>query len=141
MFLSGAYLGDFTMQTVAPGDEFDVAFGVDDRVTIEREPKEIERGDTGVVGKKAKARWEWSVEVKNGHKRSIDVEIWEQIPLTSRQDVSVKLLPVGSGTPEPVKEDGGLMHFDVSVGASGKKTLVWGYQVEYPSDISLGWLE
>jgi len=141
VFLSGAYLGDFTLDVVAPGDEFDVAFGVDDRVTVKRVPRELSRGDKGVTGRKGRARWQWDVTVGNGHRRAIDVELWEQVPVSLREDVEVKLLDPTEGTPAPTEQDGGLLEFEFPLNAGQKKTIGWGYQVDYPADLQLGWME
>ena len=137
-FLGGGYLGDFSLPTVAPGETFDVAFGVDDRVSIERVPKKIVTDGAGAVGKRAKARWDWEVRVRNGRKAPIDLVIVEQVPLSNRDDVVVTLLP---GTPAPVREDDGRVELRLVVGAGASTTATWGYQIEYPSDLSLGWME
>jgi uncharacterized protein (TIGR02231 family) len=138
VFLSGAYLGEFTMNTVAPGESFDVAFGVDDRVTVKRLHQGISEGETGIVGRRAKARWAWEVRVRNGHRRAIDVVLLEQLPLSTRQDVEVTLLP---GPTPPVREDDGRLRFRVALPPGQEGQVSWGYQVEYPADLSLGWME
>lgn len=138
VFLAGAYLGDMQLETVPPGEKFDVAFGIDDAVTVKRVPRSIQEGKTGIVGKRATSRWAWDVRIKNGRKRAIDVVVHEQIPVSTQDEVKVTLLP---STPEPKVEDGGLLKFRVDVAAGAEKTVSWGYAVEYPSDVSLGWLE
>ncbi len=141
VFLSGAYLGDFQMQAVAPGEDFDLSFGVDDRVAVRRVPRELTRGEPRLVGKKARARWEWDDEVHNGHGRGITVELHEQVPVSTRDDVEVELLDLTTGTPEPRVGKGGLLEFGFELKPGKKKTLGWGYQIEYPADLALGWME
>jgi uncharacterized protein (TIGR02231 family) len=139
VFLDGAYLGDFTMQTVAPGDDFDVDFGVDDHLTVKRVGRDIETGRTSVVGKRARAHWVWDVHVRNGHKRAVHVLVKEQVPLTSRSDVAVSML--GTPSPAPKIGDQGMLDFPLDLQAGQEGVVSWGYQVEYPADLSLGWLE
>lgn len=138
VFLEGAYLGDFQMPLVAPGEKFDVAFGVDDRVTVKRTPVQIEEGKTGLAGKRATSRWSWIVTVKSAHPRPIQAVVWEQVPVSTREDVQVTLRP---STPTPKAEDGGKLRFDVTVPAGGEARIAWGYDVQYPADLQLGWLE
>jgi uncharacterized protein (TIGR02231 family) len=136
--LDGAYLGDFELDTVAPDDTFDIAFGIDDAVTVKRTPIKIDKGTKGAVGKRERSAWEWKVEVDNGHRRAIEVEVWEQVPLSSRQDVKV----TRTGAVAPSKEEnGGLLMFTLPVKSGAKGSVSWGYMVDYPSDYSVGWME
>jgi uncharacterized protein (TIGR02231 family) len=140
VFLDDAYLGDFVLDTVAPGDEFDIAFGVDDRVTVKRKPDEVLIGDEKLGGKRAVSSWRWKVEVKNGHRRSISVEVLEQVPQSTHDDVRVSW-DVADGGPEPEEEDGGILTFPYDLGAGAGRDFVWGYEVAYPTDLYLGWME
>lgn len=141
VFLDGAFLGDFFLATVAPGDEFDLSFGVDDRVRVERTPHDIVRDQERPTGRKLVSRWEWRDRVHNTHRRPIHVELWEQVPLSPLDAVDVERLPLTSGTPEPEEERGGLLVFRYDLSAGQDSTLGWGYRVTYPSDITLGWME
>jgi uncharacterized protein (TIGR02231 family) len=141
VFLEGSYLGDFQLETVAPGDKFDVAFGVDDRVTVKRTPKQIQEGHTGVVGKRATARWDWEVHVKNSHPRPIQVDVYEQVPITTRDDVKVTVLP-STPAPTPRDDDGtGKIQFSLPLAAGAEAVVSWGYSIDYPAELVLGWME
>jgi len=140
VFLDDAYLGDFMLETVAPGDEFDIAFGVDDRVTVKRKPEDVVIGDQKLGGKRAVSRWRWKVEVKNGHRRPISVEVMEQVPQSTHDDVKVTW-DVAEGGPQPEEEDGGILKFPYDLAAGAERTFVWGYEVDYPTDMTLGWME
>ena len=138
VFLSGAFLGEFGMELVAPGESFDVAFGVDSRVGVERMPRGVERNAKIGVGKKLKSTWEWGIALKNGHPQPIRVEVWEQVPVSGRDDVEVSLL---KSTAAPSQEPQGLLKFAVELPKSGSFQLDWGYTVTYPSELLLGWME
>ncbi len=140
VFMEGAYVGDLQLPSVPPGDTFDVAFGADDRVEVERKPKNIDTGDQNLGGKKSKARWEWQIVATNRHKAAVDLRVREQVPMTSREDIDVKRLN-GSGEPESEQDEQGRIEFTVPLGSGQKKTFVWGYEVEYPSELRLGWME
>ncbi|MBW2257305.1 MAG: mucoidy inhibitor MuiA family protein [Deltaproteobacteria bacterium] len=140
VFLDDAYLGDFMLNAVAPGDEFDIAFGVDDRVTVKRKPEDIVIDDEKLGGKRAVSRWRWKVEVKNGHRRPISVEVLEQVPQSTHDDVRVSW-DVAEGGPQPEEEDGGILKFPYDLGAGAERIFEWGYEVNYPTDLYLGWME
>lgn len=138
VFLAGSYLGDMELSTVAPGEKFEVAFGVDDGVTVRRTPRKIDGGAKALVGKRATSRWEWDIRIRNGHKRPIDVLVKEQVPMPSRDDIKVSLRPSNM---VPMQLDGGLLDFRTPVAAGAEVTINWGYDVDYPSDVTLGWME
>lgn len=136
VFLGGAYVGTFPLSLAAPGDTFDVAFGADERLTVTRRPERIEVGK-GQPGKKAKATWEWKVIVNNGHSAPVKVQVLEQAPLSANDTVAVELLG-----DEPKERDAqNRLTFEGNVPAKASSTWTWGYQVIYPSELSLGWLE
>lgn len=138
IFLTGAYLGDLELPTVAPGEKFDVAFGVDDKVTVKRVSKLLKTDTSGPIGKRQVAKWDWEVRVKNGHKRPIDVIVREQLPISQRADVKVVAHP---STPAAVPKDDGIVEFPLTVAPGADGVVTWGYEVEYPSDLQLGWME
>jgi uncharacterized protein (TIGR02231 family) len=140
VFLDGAYIGDTFLDTVAPGATFDLAFGSDDRVAVKRRPAQIELG-ASAGAKREKSRWEWEVVVRNGRKTPIRVELKEQIPVSNRAEISVALNPPAKGAPAPKEEPGGMLSWRYEVPAGAEHKLAWGYAVEYPAGLGLGWME
>lgn len=140
VFLDQDYLGLLQVDTVAPGESLDVAFGVDDRVRIERVPAQLKEGDAGLFGKRARSSWRWKLAVTNAHDRPVTVEVREQVPVTTLKEVEVALLPQQGG-PAVAPDDEGLMHWTVDVGAKGETGFTWGYRVDHPAELALGWME
>ncbi|MBN2797594.1 MAG: mucoidy inhibitor MuiA family protein [Deltaproteobacteria bacterium] len=138
VFLSGAYLGDTVLDTVPPGDAFDVAFGVDDRVHVARKPREIRRDEVRTGGRRSVSRWEWSVAMENRRARPVAVELWEQVPVSRSAEVEITLT---GATVEPVHEPEGLLRFELTLAPRQQQTLDWGYQVVLPADTSARWME
>lgn len=138
VFLGSGYLGDMGLDTVPPGEKFDVAFGIDDQVTVRRRAKAIKEGAGSTVGKRSTSSWDWEVRVKNAHRGPIEVVVKEQLPISQRDDVKVSPRP---SQPAAVALDDGFLDFTLKVTAGAEATLNWGYEVEYPSDLSLRWME
>jgi uncharacterized protein (TIGR02231 family) len=141
VFLGGGYLGEMDLALVAPTQTFDVAFGVDDRVRVKRRPKKISEGQQALIGKRAKSTWIWEVVIKNTNPLPINVDLREQMPISTRQEIDVKRLPAEKGQAEPTDTGNALLRFTYLVKSGEENVLTWGYSVEYPSDLSLGWLE
>ena len=72
------------------------------------------------------------------HRSAINVLVKEQIPVSTRDDVKVMARPA---TPAPTLKDGGLLEFSLTVGAGAEGVVTYGYEVEYPTEIQLGWME
>jgi uncharacterized protein (TIGR02231 family) len=136
-FLGSAYLGDFSLPAAAPGEKFDVAFGIDEHVTVHRTPRTVETTNPTVTKRRA-STWAWQLDAKNAYKRTIMLTVAEQVPITSRTDTTVALLP---GKLAPTADEQGRLSFALPVPAGQSATLQWGYRVEYPSDLNFGWLE
>jgi uncharacterized protein (TIGR02231 family) len=140
VFVGDAYVGTMWVDTVPPGESFDVSFGPDDRVTVKRTRRVTETGEAGAPGRRATARWRWGIEVRSALSTATKVVVMEQVPVTTRDDVEVRH-DVSTGGPTAEADDGGLLSFPLQVRAGGTASFEWGYTVAYPGELSLGWME
>jgi len=139
VFLDGDYVGKTWLEAVPTGEDFDLSFGPDDAVTVARSRGETSTGDGGPAGRRQRAQWSWTVDVASSRPTPIAVEVREQVPLSSRDDVTVDW-SVDDGA-QPEEEDGGVLSFSLSVPARGRAGMTWGYVVTYPGDTTMGWME
>jgi uncharacterized protein (TIGR02231 family) len=140
VFAGGAYVGELWLDTVPPGESFDVSFGPDDRVVVRRTREQTTTGEGVTASRRQRASWRWGLELRSTHRAAVRVEVREQVPISPRDDVEVSW-SVDRGGPAPVEEDGGVLAFPVPVPAAGTARFSWGYDVTYPSDLVLGWME
>jgi uncharacterized protein (TIGR02231 family) len=125
--LGGSDLGRGTMESVAPGEEFDLALGVDPSVSVER--RMVRRRDDS-----SGSRWAsdvtWGLRVTNHRREEVRVKVRDQAPLSPDEDVSVRLHDVEPDPAEDPIEDGMLL-WNLTVPAGEERNATFRYEVKY----------
>ena len=79
--------------------------------------------------------------LKNTHPTAATIELREQVPVSGQADVQVTWKGIAGATPVEEHSGSGILVFEFPLPAKGTTTTSWGYQVEYPADRWLGWME
>ena len=95
--VAGIYVGDefvgrAPVPMTPPGGEIELAFGVDDRVEIERKVLERKRLTAGLVSKDEVYRYRVRIEVKNRYATPIAVKLLDLVPVTRDEKIKVAVL-------------------------------------------------
>ncbi len=136
-FLEEAFVGTTSIAQTAPGAEIELALGVDDRVTVERELVERTahkaRFGTGRGGVER-----WTITVTNARATPATVTVRDRLPVSRVADI--KIVDVAL-TPEPAERDElGRVEWvaRLAPGATWKADIRFG--VEHPKDTPItGW--
>jgi uncharacterized protein (TIGR02231 family) len=134
IFHQGEFVGGTRLKTVAPGQEFEVFLGVDDRVKVDRRLVE------GSVDKKLlvdvrRLSYAYEIEVTNLKQRRETVTLIDQLPLPRHESVKVRRLET---RPDPVKEtDMGRLCWELSLEPGEKRSVRFGFSIEAPRDVEL----
>lgn len=137
VFLDDAFVGTAAIEGVAPGGELELALGVDDRVTVE---KELARRDDDKkrLSSTRRSSEAWTIEVANHRDAGIHLVVRDRVPTSRHPDVKVVDVKL---KPEPAEHDDlGRVEWrtDLAAGATWKADLSFG--VEHPKDLPLsGW--
>jgi uncharacterized protein (TIGR02231 family) len=131
-FLTDRYVGKASLAMVAAGSEFEVAFGVDERVKVKREIVEQESGKKGIFSGKEVVHRHWKTTVENLRKEGIEIEVRDRIPVSENEKIVVKVLD-GSTAPTESKERGLRFH-RLKLGAGGKQLIELVYEVSFPPE-------
>jgi uncharacterized protein (TIGR02231 family) len=136
-FLEDAFVGTTSIAQTAPGGEIELALGVDDRVTVEREL--VERtAHKARFGTSRGGVERWTITVTNGRATPARVTVRDRIPVTRAADI--KIVDVAL-TPEPAERDElGRVEWvaQLAPGATWKADIRFG--VEHPKDMPItGW--
>lgn len=126
--LGGSELGRGTMESVAPGEEFDLALGVDPSVSVER--RMVRRRDDS-SGSQWASDVTWGLRVTNHRREEVRVKVRDQVPLSPDEDVSVRLHDVEPDPAEDPMEDG-LLLWNLAVPAGEERNATFRYEVKYP---------
>lgn len=140
LYRDGAYVGRIRMPQTDPGGEAELAFGRDPRIEVARRQIADEGGESGIRylnGRKTRER-AWLTTLTNLSEAPVVVRIVERLPVAGHEDIEVALLDeVPLPTERNLDDRRGVLAWDVTVPASGRSRLPFGYSVSWPEDKAL----
>jgi uncharacterized protein (TIGR02231 family) len=139
VFIDGKYVSSSSFNKILPGDSFDVSFGVDEAVRVERKLKRKFTEYTGLVGKNVKISYEYEIEVQNGKGREISIEVRDNFPISRNEKIKV-VLESPRGEEAQIGDDG-IIRWRFNLPVGGKKILSVKFYVEFPKDLKVVGLE
>nr|MDT0666682.1 DUF4139 domain-containing protein [Micromonospora sp. DSM 115978] len=120
--------------TVAPGAEFELHLGVDDRLTVERE---LVRRNTGkrMVGNTRRTDLGYRVTLANHTGRTARVTLTDQVPVSANADVEIR---DEQTTPNPdERSELGILTWTLELTPGQRRHVDFGFRVEHPRDAYL----
>jgi hypothetical protein len=132
LFVGEDPAGTAFLKLVAPGERFTLPLGVDRAVRPIRNVTLVQ-SEKGFIGKDEETAYKVTIEVANPYAFPLPVRIHDQWPLTSDDDVDIKLVRT-----EPfAKQDKvkGTLEWELTVPASGKTVVSFEYTLRHPK----GW--
>ncbi len=136
-FLDDAFVGTTTIEQTAPGGEIELALGVDDQVTVEREL--VERtAHKARFGSTRGAVERWRITVTNGRTTPARVTVRDRVPVSRHADVKIVDVLLA---PEPAERDElGRAEWVAQIDAGATWTADVRFGVEHAKDTPVtGW--
>jgi uncharacterized protein (TIGR02231 family) len=135
IFVGGEFVGQGEIQTTGPGGEIGFALGADENIRLVRTvvPTTVREG---VFSKDDVTTYAVTIQIGNYKKQPIAIEVVDQIPKSSHEDVEVELI---STAPPPLKEADadGVLRWRLSIPANQTKTISLSYKIGRPADWQL----
>jgi uncharacterized protein (TIGR02231 family) len=142
LFRDGDFVGTTSMESKAPGESFDLGFGQDDQVRVERKAMKVETGTGGFFDfHKGERRYRWMTTVSNYHESTVKVEVREQLPRSRQQNIEVT---AGDMKPKAMAEDPakpGLLRWQLELAPKQKGKVDFSYKVKFPEGSQVSGLE
>jgi uncharacterized protein (TIGR02231 family) len=138
LFEGDDYLGATRLEFTAPGQEFQLVLGADERLRVEREllMREVEKAF--IVGDRRRIRYAYKIELENLRESPQTVYVRDQLPVARDEQIRVKL---ESADPKPAEHSQlNLLEWRVTVGAGAKSAIRFEFSVEYPSTLDIAGL-
>lgn len=135
LYRDGVYVGRGVLPLLSPGDTQRLGFGADDRIKVER--KEVRRltGETGIITTAAVDERQYAITLQNLHDRPVKVEVLDQMPYSTHEDIKVEMLPgVTTPTERDVERQRGVMAWRLDLKPAEKSVVNFGYRVTAPKD-------
>jgi len=143
IFLDNNFVANASMSQVAPGEEFWTFLGVDASIKVERKLIKKNQKQEGLFDKKTKMVYEYLTEITNNKKREEEIVVWDQLPISSHQDIVVTLLEPQFDKDTPTLKKNELNYFEwlFKMKAGERIRIPFVFSVEYPRERQVSGLE
>ncbi|MDP9791752.1 uncharacterized protein (TIGR02231 family) [Catenuloplanes nepalensis] len=139
VFHGGDFVGRTRLKPWAPGEELELALGVDDRVRVERE--QTRRTATKAALSATRRREaEYTITVGNHTPRAAHVTVLDQLPVSRDEAISIRETRFDPAPAE--RTEMGELTWTLQVPAGETRTVVFGFRAEIGKGVELdGWRE
>jgi uncharacterized protein (TIGR02231 family) len=134
IFHGAQFTGETYLDTVVPGEEFEVQLGVDDQVKVERKLTR-RAASKALIGGTRTIDIGYEITVQNHHDRKATVTVHDHIPVSTDGDIKVR---TREATPPPATTtDLGELTWNLTL-APGKPTVIaHRFTVEHPAQVTV----
>ncbi|MFH1159227.1 MAG: mucoidy inhibitor MuiA family protein [Pseudomonadota bacterium] len=142
LFRDGAFVGQSRLPLLRPGQENDLAFGVDDQISVRRRVLKDERSEAGVIARDNVQERHFVTELQNLHKEKVKIVVLETVPVPQDKQIGVEIV-AGQTTPGYEKDKDnvkGLLRWEVPLESRQKSELRLGWKVTWPKDQAISGL-
>ena len=133
LFRDGTFVGNGRLPLLAPGEEHELGFGVDDAVRVRHAIAEEKRAETGIITSSKTDTRSYRITVKNLHERAIPVTVIDQIPVSQNADIKIELLGKTAPTKRDMDDKRGLLAWEMELKPDEEKAVEFGYRVTWPA--------
>jgi uncharacterized protein (TIGR02231 family) len=139
VFHEADFVGSTALPLWAPGEEVELALGLDDRIRVEREL--VRRTATkATLGSTRRREVEYETKIENHTPRAARITVLDQLPVARDHEIAVK--PI-TAEPQPAETtDLGIITWKLDLPAGAQTTLKLAFRVETAKSVDLtGWRE
>lgn len=141
IFLEGDYVGASGIDTVAPGEKFDLFLGIDEGVKVKREELEKKVDETLIAGIPARTKrttFKYKLTIENYKHKDIKISCFDAIPVSQNDEIVVKLTNMSEKPKEEnYKDRQGVMRWEFKLSPNGKKEFDYSFIVEHPRTMNV----
>lgn len=138
----GAYIGRGRMPMLAPGDDYDLSFGQDDFIKVERIETDKKRGETGLIATSNVDERNAKITITNLHKFTMPVKVEDRLPVSNHEDIKVEILSSSTKpTEQDVDDKRGILAWTADIEAQGEMVIDFGYRISWPKAMQISQLD
>jgi len=137
IFHGAQFVGETHLDTVAPGEEFEVQLGVDDQIKVERK---LRRRTTSkaMIGGTRTIDIAYEITVQNHRDRKAQVSVHDHIPVSTDGDIKVRSRET---TPPPAETDDlGELTWNLTLDPAASAAIRHRFTVEHPAQAAIAGL-
>jgi len=134
IFHGAQFVGETELDTVAPGEEFEVQLGVDDQIKVERKLRRRTAGKA-LLGGTRTIDIGYEITVENHRDREVTVSVRDHIPVSTDGDIKVRQRET---TPAPADTDDlGELTWTLALAPGQSAAVTHRFTVEHPAQVTV----
>lgn len=130
LFFENTFVGKSLLDLRYASDTLEISLGRDKGVSVNRE-KSRDFSSKKFVGTRTETQMGWTISIKNNKPSAIDLEVRDQVPVSTLDEIKVDIDEVSGGI---LNRESGMVVWNLQVPAGGERTLPLRYTVRYPRD-------
>ncbi|MDX1711261.1 MAG: mucoidy inhibitor MuiA family protein [Rhodovibrionaceae bacterium] len=133
LFRDDTFVGHSRFDPLRPGEEFRIAFGVDDKVRIEHRVLKGERSSEGIINKDVRHERRFKTTVTSYHARPVTITLIDQVPVPQDERIEVSLLDDTTQPDETDVDDRpGILSWTAELEPEEPWVVDFGYRLDHP---------
>jgi uncharacterized protein (TIGR02231 family) len=133
LFRDAVFVGNGRLPLLAPEEEHELGFGVDDSIRVRYALAEEKRSETGIISTSKTDARSYRISVKNQHERPIQVSVLDQIPVSQNTDITVELTGKSAPSRRDVDNKRGILAWDFKLDPAEERIIEFGCRATWPS--------
>lgn len=136
IFLDEGFTTTSELEYASPGENFWVFLGVDEGIGVDYKFIKKLKGEKGVLSKKKTIVYSSDISIKNNKKTTVELVIWDQIPVSNHKDIKVELISpkFKENTPNLKMNERKIIEWLFHLEPGQDIKIPFSFSVEYPRD-------
>jgi uncharacterized protein (TIGR02231 family) len=133
LFRDSVFVGNGWLPLLAPEEQHELGFGMDDSIRVRYALAEEKRGETGIISTTKTDARSYRVSVKNLHERAMQLTVIDQLPVSQNADITVELTGKTAPSRKDVDNKRGILAWDMKLDPAEERVIEFGYRAAWPS--------
>ena len=129
IFFENTFIGKSYIDTNNTSDTLEIFLGKDNGIIVKRDLEKT-LSTTSTFGNKIEETKTWKLSVRNNKSKAATLSIYDQIPISTNSDISVKTLNISNGK---LDDTSGEVVWNIDLAPSESKNFELKYSVRYPA--------
>ena len=131
LYRDGDLVGKGAISDVPSGAEFDLDFGRDQNLTVQRKRVVDRRSSSGLINRKDARERRYRITLENHHPGAVTVQLIDALPVSQNAEITVSEASF-SEPPAAQDEQTGKLTWEFELAPQAKKTIEFGFVVQWP---------
>jgi uncharacterized protein (TIGR02231 family) len=133
LFRDATFVGNGRLPLLAPGEEHELGFGIDDSIRVRHAIAEEKRGETGILTTSKTDDRSYRITVKNLHGRPIQLSVLDHVPVSQNAEIKVDLTGKTAPSRRDVDDKRGVLAWDFQLAPDEERVIEFGYRTTWPA--------